>query len=92
MTRVNMLLAASAAVALTGCESAPIRREAGGAPDRNVDLMAVAPDGTQLWRFNDSGRTVYFASSGAQWTRHCGKNCSRKVQVPTADPLQAAGQ
>lgn len=47
-----------------------------------VGLVAIAPDGTQLWAVEpEGGRTIYFASAGAQ-TSHsesCGKNCTRTL-------------
>lgn len=93
----KLALALIMALPLAACEAPvkPISTEDGGANDRTVDLMAVAPDGTHLWRFNTGGRPVYFASTGAQWEERCGKRCRRDVQVPTAmpsDPLEAAGQ
>ena len=45
-----------------------------------VRLVAIAPDGTHLWV---AGGSVYFASSGAQWSHPCGKGCTRTEIVPT---------
>lgn len=86
---MKRLITLAALAALAACTKPAIRTEDGGAADRTVELMAVAPDGTHLWRFDTGDRYVYFASSGAGWTENCGKNCRRDVQVPTADPLQA---
>lgn len=89
---MRLALALVGFAALAGCGKPPINTQDGGAPGRSVDLMAVAPDGTNLWRFDAGSRDVYFASSGAQWTESCGKNCRRDVHVPTADPLEAASK
>lgn len=82
-----------AALGLAACGRAPISSEEGGAPDRTVELMAEAPDGTKLWRYDPGkgSRYVYFASTGTSQTQGCGKNCTRTVTVPTAtDPLEAS--
>jgi streptogramin lyase len=90
--KLRTMIAALAALALVGCE-APIARESGGAPGRTVDLIAVTPDGTKLWRvYTLPTGFVYFASSGTNWNSDCGKNCTENMQVPTADPLEAVGQ
>ena len=75
------------ALALTACGAPPLETLDGGRSDGNgVSLMAVAPDGTHLWRFeNGSNRDVYFASSGTQRTVGCGKSCARAEIVPTAE-------
>jgi len=81
--------------ALAACS--PAAKTNSGEPDAvekvaegDVALVAVAPDGTQLWGVRPiGGRTVYFASSGVQ-TSHsesCGKNCTRTLDdiVPLAN-------
>lgn len=81
----------ASALALSGCQREGLSRENAGADGRTVELMAEAPDGTKLWRFDAGSRYVYFASTGAEWREHCGKNCNRTVEVPTAtDPLEAS--
>lgn len=70
---------------LAACKAAPIETASAGADGRTVELIATAPDGTKLWRFEDgSKRTVYFASSGTQHDESCGKGCTRSVTVPTS--------
>lgn len=89
-------LAVVALLALVACQRTPaISTSDGGRTDNaSVSLMAIAPDGTHLWRFNNpGGRDVYFASTGTQQTVNCGKNCTREETVPTAsDPLSETVQ
>lgn len=81
---------AVALLALAACDGSP--PQTGRAPDdpqvveqgQYVVLIAVAPDGTKLWRYNGPGtsRYVFFSAAGTSTTERCGKNCSRAVQVP----------
>jgi hypothetical protein len=98
IVKVGLVLAA--ALGLSGCDG-PARTADPIAEARmkngEVALVAVAPDGTQLWGITPPGanRRVYFASTGTQTshTEHCGKSCNRTVDdiVPTAvDPIDIA--
>lgn len=87
------LFTLSASALLASCGPGPIATEDGGGTDgRSVELMAEAPDGTKLWRFWNGTTPIYFASGGAQWTRSCGKNCTRTDQVPTRGPAIGHGR
>lgn len=85
---MKALIVAACALALTACAAeTPIEAYDGGGNDgRTVDLMAIAPDGTKLWRFGGKGlrHPVYFASSGTSQVVNCGKNCVKNTQVATA--------
>ena len=48
---------------------------------REVFLVAVAPDGTNLWKTKVNGYSVFFSSSGTNYTIHEGKT-TRDIQVP----------
>lgn len=78
------------ALAVAACGRGPIEVADGGGEDgRTVELIAVAPDGTHLWRYRDSGlRNVYFASTGTQSRVNCGKNCWRSETVGTTEDNQ----
>lgn len=85
MNKMTITIAIS--LLLAGCVQEPIRTENGGAADRTVDLVAVAPDGTHLWRYDPGGgfeNYVYFASRGSSRAVGCGKNCTRVETVSTA--------
>jgi hypothetical protein len=67
-------------VALVACSRLPDSE----IPRDKVVRVATAPDGTVLWGVRTGNRDVYFASSGTRTTQSCGKNCTRSVEVPTA--------
>ena len=48
----------------------------------DVVLVAVAPDGSQLWFVKVNGTPVYFSSGGAQWTTTYGKGGVLFNRVP----------
>lgn len=75
----------------TGDADAVSKVEAG-----QVALVAIAPDGTNLWAVRpQGGRTVYFSSRGTQasHSESCGKNCTRTIDddVPMADTGASQG-
>lgn len=77
MKKTALLLAF---LALAACSKLPDSE----IPRDKIVRVATAPDGTVLWGVHTGNRDVYFASSGTQTTESCGKNCTRSVQVPTA--------
>lgn len=84
---MNRLWIVAMAAALGACSRDPLATEQAGMDGRTVQLMAEAPDGTKLWRFDAGVRYVYFSSAGTSTTVSCGKNCRREEQVPAAVPL-----
>lgn len=74
---------AIAVISLTGCEKEPVSTVYAGNGAQVGKLFTV--DGCSVYRFSDGGNNVYFTncSGGTQWTQNCGKNCTRKVNVPT---------
>ncbi len=73
----------AALLGLAACDRAQPVEQANGSPNE-VFLVAIAPDGTHLWR---TGGGVYFASSGTQRTVSCGKSCTRQERVATAQVM-----
>lgn len=71
----KLLLIAVAALTLSACDDDT------PASQRQVSLVATAPDGTKLWSVWAGGRYVYFASSGTQW--RTGGKTSHTFVVPT---------
>ena len=83
----TVALSAALCVGLAACE--PPKTAEPHASEKlsggEVVQIALAPDGTVLWKVRDGSREVYFASSGAQWQSSCGKGCSRTNTVPSVE-------
>lgn len=81
MTRSTLraLVAPLVLLAVAACKPEPIPLNSTG-PTEGVKLIAIAPDGTKLWRIGD----IHFSAAGTSRRVSCGKSCTRDELVPNA--------
>jgi len=92
MRWVHLLAAALLVLSCCACTETPQQKEARlNEEQHDVSLVAIADDGTKLWRWNDapSNNPVYFSSAGTVTShdeRH-GKHTETVTDaVPAATP------
>lgn len=85
---VTIAVAAAILSSMAGCQKAAESSTPVGVEFR-VDRL-FKHDGCTVYRFDDGGRSRYFAkcdgatTSSMEWRESCGKNCTRPVDVPTS--------
>ena len=85
---MKRLIIAALAMVLCGCEKSPVETTRTNNSAVTVDLL-FTKNGCTIYRFEDGGRSHYFAdcrgSVTTERTEYCGKNCYRHTndEVPT---------
>lgn len=87
------IIALALLAALTGCNEKAAEASSAAGVEFRVDRL-FKHDGCTVYRFDDGGRSRYFAkcegaaTSHMEWRESCGKNCTRPVDFPTGYALK----